>query len=250
MVSICVPTYEMKGRGVEFLSQLLDSLTNQTNQAFEVVISDDSTNCDIEMFVRNSNYPFAIQYYKNSSEKKSASININNAIRHAKYDIIKPLFQDDWVVNDRMVELLSSAQKPWGAFGWRQSDREGEQYPYWHYLLPIGKNTIGCPSGVFFRKHPAILFDENLIQLMDTDLYYTLRKTYGQPQFISEVCYISRVWDGSVSKTQVDLKLHLSELRYLQFKYRRADLVSKYWILIIYTRLRKKLVEIKRAIVG
>lgn len=250
MVSICIPTYEMKGRGVEFLKQLLDSLINQTNQNFEVVVSDDSANNDIELFVKNSNYTFSIQYHKNSSEKKSASININNAIQYTKYDIIKPLFQDDWVINDRMVELIINTKKPWGALGWRQSDGNKDRFPRWHHLLPIGKNTIGCPSGLFFRKHPAIQFDENLIQLMDTDLYYTLRMAYGRPKFIKEVCYVSRVWDGSVSKTQVDRALHISELQYLQFKYRRFDLVRKYQIIIIITEIRRRLVELKRAIVG
>ena len=103
MVSICIPTYEMKGKGVEHLKQLLDSLCNQTYRRFEVVISDDSKDDVIRDFLAGADYKLDIHYLKHDSDKKSASANINHAIRHAKYPIIKPIFQDDWIINDKMV---------------------------------------------------------------------------------------------------------------------------------------------------
>ena len=44
MVSILIPTYEMAGRSVEMLHDLLNSLDDQTYKQYEVIISDDSDN--------------------------------------------------------------------------------------------------------------------------------------------------------------------------------------------------------------
>ena len=37
-ISVCIPTYEFKGEGVKFLSELFDSLKKQTFQDFDIVI--------------------------------------------------------------------------------------------------------------------------------------------------------------------------------------------------------------------
>ena len=41
-ITVCIPTYEYKGRGVEFLAELFDSLERQTFTDFDIVISDHS----------------------------------------------------------------------------------------------------------------------------------------------------------------------------------------------------------------
>ena len=41
-ISICIPTYEFKGDGVKYLSELLDSLRKQTFKNFDIVVSDHS----------------------------------------------------------------------------------------------------------------------------------------------------------------------------------------------------------------
>lgn len=248
MISICVPVYEMKGRGVEHLKQLLDSLCNQTYRRFEVVISDDSKDDAIRDFLATADYNFEIKYLKHDSEKKSASANINNAIRHAKYPIIKPIFQDDWIINDKMLAKVMGAKGKWGAMGWKQSDKPKEYTPRWTDNILIGVNKIGCPTGIYFEKRDDLLFDENLINLMDVDLYSRLYKAYGVPYYINEASFVSRVWDGSVSKTQVNADLHYKELRYLEEKFNRNDLVKKFDQRLKILKLRSKLVEIKRFI--
>ena len=47
-VSICIPTYEMKGFGANYLDHSLSVLEKQTYQNFEVIISDHSTTPLIE----------------------------------------------------------------------------------------------------------------------------------------------------------------------------------------------------------
>ena len=41
-MSIAIPTYEVKGRGVEFLNDLFRTIEIQTFKDFEVVVSDHS----------------------------------------------------------------------------------------------------------------------------------------------------------------------------------------------------------------
>lgn len=248
MVSICVPVYEKNGRGVDQLRQLLDSLCNQTYRRFEVVISDDSKGDAVRDFLASTGYKLDINYLRLGSERKSASANINNAIRHAKYPIIKPIFQDDRIINDKMIAKVMGAKGKWGAMGWKQSDKPKEYIPRWTNNILTGANKIGCPTGVFFEKRDDLLFDENLVNLMDVDLYYRLFQAYGIPYYVSESCFVSSGFDGVGFNTQVDLDNHYKELRYLEEKFNRNDLVKKFDHRVKLLKIRKTLVDIKRAI--
>ena len=41
-ISVCIPTYEFKGHGVKYLTEVFSSLKNQTFQDFDIVVSDHS----------------------------------------------------------------------------------------------------------------------------------------------------------------------------------------------------------------
>ena len=41
-ISVCIPTYEFRGEGVRYLTEIFDGLRKQTFQDFEIVISDHS----------------------------------------------------------------------------------------------------------------------------------------------------------------------------------------------------------------
>jgi Glycosyltransferases involved in cell wall biogenesis len=248
MISICVAPTSQVNLEIEYLKQLLDSLSNQTYRRFEIVISDHRKDDTISRFLAEANYKLDINYLKHDSDKKSASDNINHAIRHAKYPIIKPIFQDDWIINDKMLAKIMGARGKWGAMGWKQSDKPKGCLPKWTNNILIGVNKIGCPTGIFFEKRDDLLFDETLVNLMDVDLYYRLYQVYGVPYYINEPCFVSRGWDGSGSKTQVNADLHYNELRYLEEKFNRNDLVKKFDQRVRLLKIRKTLVDIKRAI--
>lgn len=88
MISICIPVYEMCGRGVEMLSELIDSIRTQTFTDYEIVISDGSKGTEIGAYCFR-------ERLDRVHGKSGAAANLNNAIDHAKGDIIKPMFQDD-----------------------------------------------------------------------------------------------------------------------------------------------------------
>jgi len=248
MVSICVASTNQVELNIGYLKQLLDSLCNQTYRRFEVVISDDSKDDVIRDFLAGADYKLDIHYLKHDSGKKSASANINHAIRHAKYPIIKPIVQDDWIINDKMVAKIMGAKGKWGAMGWKQSDKPKVFTPKWTNNILIGVNKIGCPTGIFFEKRDDLLFDENLVNLMDVDLYYRLYQAYGIPYYINEPCFLSRVWGGSSSMTQVNTDLHYNELRYMERKFNRSDLVKKFDRRVKLLKISKPFVDIKRLV--
>ena len=96
--SVAIPTYEMNGKGVEYLNFSLSMLKRQSFQDFEVVISDNSKDDNIKILCEKwSNY-LDIKYFNNDINKlDNPSANINNAMKNCTGDYIKILFLDDFL---------------------------------------------------------------------------------------------------------------------------------------------------------
>ena len=86
MISVCIPTYEMNGMGVEYLEYSFNILYSQTYTNFEIIISDHSTSDDIKDLCEQWGQVLNIQYFKNEYKRGISSANINNAIN--RYNII------------------------------------------------------------------------------------------------------------------------------------------------------------------
>jgi glycosyltransferase involved in cell wall biosynthesis len=129
-ISVCVPCYEMHGRGNEFLNTLIDSVCSQTHTDWEIIVSDDSKCSTLSTLcvMRDTYEPKKIKYIRNDSVKKCSSINVNNAICHATGDIIKPIFQDDFINLPTCFEEINNAVAAgalWGATGFVHTDVYG-----------------------------------------------------------------------------------------------------------------------------
>ena len=61
LVSICIPCYEMNGKGVEFLNYSFEILKNQSYKNFEIIISDNSKSDVIENLCKNWNDKLNLQ---------------------------------------------------------------------------------------------------------------------------------------------------------------------------------------------
>jgi glycosyltransferase involved in cell wall biosynthesis len=61
-ISVCIPSYEANGKGVQFLSKNIESILSQTYENIEIIISDHSKNNDIEIYVSSLNNP-KIKYF-------------------------------------------------------------------------------------------------------------------------------------------------------------------------------------------
>jgi glycosyltransferase involved in cell wall biosynthesis len=232
LVSICIPVYEMHGKGVPFLRDLLTSVKKQLYKNIEVVISDHSVNDEIEKWIggaRRELYEKGIKllYFKFELRRGNSSANMNNAIKHATGDIIKPIFQDDYfcdleVIGDIVEEFEKDKSKHWGMTPFIHTDETlskyyGDQNPRYNRTILIGNNTLGCPSCLFFKKDsPPVQFDENLIWLMDCELYHNLFTRYGKPIIMKNIRVAIRVWSQSVSKEVSDVIKKVEEIYVLK----------------------------------
>jgi len=204
-ISICIPTYEYHGKGVKYLTELLDTITTQTFKDFDIVISDQSKNSDIKDLI-NTYSDLAITYIKNSDGGNSIS-NTNNAVRHATGKIIKIIFQDDLFVSNNALEKINSAFDyngcKWLVSGCNHT-LDGKIFnrnhiPMWNSRMLYGVNTIGAPSVLSFINENVKEFDANIITLMDCEYYYQLHKEYGLPYALNDIQIGIRGCEASVS---------------------------------------------------
>lgn len=103
ILSVCIPTYEMKNLGVNFLEHSFKILEKQTFKDFDIIISDHSVNSEIKKLCDKYKTNLDIKYFKNTYYRGNLSKNINNAIKNTKNKLIKVLFQDDFLDRKSVV---------------------------------------------------------------------------------------------------------------------------------------------------
>lgn len=184
-VSICIPTYN----NVDEVERLLRSVFAQTYSDFEVHISDDSTNQEIEELIK-SKYPQVD--YRHNKKPYGHIFNWNEAIRMSRGEYIKIMFSDDWFTTENslasFVQMLDDNPDADFAFsGSRQVKLESgdwydrhaeEQFPEQlrkdYRLLFLG-NQVGAPSAVMYRRRDNVaLFDEQSNWASDMFLYFDI----------------------------------------------------------------------------
>lgn len=237
--SIAIPTYEMRGNGVDFLEFSFQKIHTQSFKDFEVIISDHSINQDIQILCNKWSNRMNIQYYKNDSKRGSSSSNINNAVSKCKGEWVKILFQDDFLFEyDSLEKIYNHINKnpniSWIATACEHSN-DGLNfyrpfYPKWNEDIQYGNNTLSSPSVISFKNkfEDNILFDENLIWLMDVDFYKRMYDLYGEPAYISDINVVNRTWGSRLSDT-IDDSLKNNELKFLVKKYKDMEDKSEFY---------------------
>ncbi len=252
LVNICIPTYEMHALGKEFLKKSFDVLCTQTFKDFEIIISDHSQNNDIkdlcEEYVRLLN----IKYYKNTEKIGNSSANINNAIKKATGQIIKILFQDDFLYSktslEDIVKNFDLQKDHWLVTACTQT-KDGVNYilpfyPHYNDKIHIGRNTISSPSVLTIKREGCVFFDENLIQRMDCDYYKRCYDSFGQPKILNTINVVNRIGPHQITNTRITEKLREREYQYLLKKYNEIDR-RKY---VFLKKIKNRLIEIKKKI--
>ena len=95
---------------------------------------------------------------------------------------------------------------------------------YWNYMVPRwndstyrGVNTISSPSVLSFRRDTNIRFDDNLVMLMDCEIYHNFYTNYGLPVIVTETLVTNRLHDNQIS---TNYKLNINdEINYVKKKY-------------------------------
>lgn len=224
MISICIPTYEMNDKGVEYLEYSFNILYHQTYKNFEIVISDHSINDDVKDLCEQWSQVLNINYFRNEIKRGNSSANINNAIKQAKGNIIKILFQDDFLYDEYSLEKqLEHFKNTWLVTACCHYDGNSVTkpfYPQYHNQIHYGQNTISSPSVLMFHKEDLIEFDENLIWLMDVDYYKRLYDKFGYPSICNYISIVNREHQNQVTNTLATEEIKQNELNYIKQKYK------------------------------
>jgi glycosyltransferase involved in cell wall biosynthesis len=224
-ISICIPTYEMHGLGVKYLAESFEILKNQTFKNFDVTVSDHSKNNDIKILCEKYQKDLRINYFKNEEKRGNSSANLNNAIKNADGEIIKILFQDDFLFHENSLLEISSnfdtTRDSWLITGCEHFDNEKyyrEFYPKYNKYIHLGINTISSPSVLSIKNENPILFDENLIWLMDVDYYKKCYRKFGPPKILNTINVVNRTGNHQVSNSTINAIIKLKETLYTLFK--------------------------------
>jgi hypothetical protein len=208
--SIAIPTYEMSGKGVEFLEYNFIKFSTQSFKDFEVVISDHSLNDTIYNLCKKWENKLDIKYIKNKEKRGSSSANINNALQNCSGKWIKILFQDDYLYDydslEDIYKFINENNPNWIATACEHSN-DGINcyrpfYPKWNDKLILGNNSISSPSVITIKNNKdGIFFNEDLIWLMDVEFYQRKYNLYGEPSYLNEINVVNRTWGNRLSDT-------------------------------------------------
>lgn len=195
LVSIVLPTYEMVGEGSFFFEKNLIKMLDQTYKNFELVVTDHSVDSSIEDICSKYSNKLNINYIRNDKKRGSSSANMNNGIIHCKGDIIKLLMQDDYFYDNKSLENIvkifnENENINWLISGCVYGDKKGNVMgsliPYYTDNIINGENRIGPPCVVTIKNETPLLFNENLIWMMDCDYYKRLFDKYGDPFILND----------------------------------------------------------------
>ena len=211
-ISIAIPTWEVNGRGSEYLNDLLRTIEIQTFKDFEVCISDHSVDNELLKELKQFEDKFKIVYSKNESDRGNGPANTNKAIELCSGDIIKVMFQDDFFYDDEALEKIHSefeqSDSMWLVNGCNHTKDDGhnfywEMYPKWNDKIIEGVNSISSPSVLSMRKEcfEKVRFDEKLVMMMDCDCYYNLKTNFGDPIYLEDILISNRVHGNQISST-------------------------------------------------
>jgi glycosyltransferase involved in cell wall biosynthesis len=202
----------MNNLGATFLHFNLSKILFQTYDNIEVIISDHSKDDSILNICKDfSGRGLEILHIRNENMIGNSSANLNEAIKLAKGDIIKVIFQDDFLYHDRSIEDIVKVYQKDDSIKWLVTSccHTENGSTYYNYMDPEytenildGNNRISSPSVLsFVNSEDKLLFDTDFVWLMDCDYYYRMYQKYGKPYYLKSTNVVNRHWGGQLTKT-------------------------------------------------
>lgn len=219
-LSVAIPVHNMQG-GEDFLRQSLRMLSLQTFKDFEVVISDNSDDDRLIKVCRE--FDLNIKYFKNPI--KGMAPNTNEAMEQCTGELIKILYQDDYLADVTSLQEIVTAFDPndrWLVAGCAHTtdgiEWQRPHYPRYNNEMIKGENTIGSPSVLTVRNDGHLKFDDTMTWLLDADLYRRYYDKHGEPKILRSINVIIR--QGSHQMTNIlTNEQKLAEHNYMDEKY-------------------------------
>jgi glycosyltransferase involved in cell wall biosynthesis len=255
-ISICIPAYK---RAV-FLKRLLDSIAIQSFRDFEVILTDDSPDMEVQDLSRLYQERFPLAYRRNEPALGTPE-NWNEAIRRAKGDWIKLMHDDDWFADAESLGHFATAvvADPKATFFFSayrnihlDEDRAEEVFidrPWYRRLLKnpatlFSRNMIGPPSVVLHRRDNALGYDKTIKWVVDID-FYIRSLAESKPVYIDRVLVNVGIGDEQVTRDCFRRRpIEIPENFHLLNKTGLANL-KNIWVYDAWWRLMRNL-EIRR----
>jgi hypothetical protein len=140
--------------------------------------------------------------------------------------LIKILFQDDFLYSSTSLEETVQAfdlEKDMWLVTACEHTIDGTTfirpfYPTYNHNIHRGKNTISSPSVMTIKNDHPLLFDENLLWLMDVDYYKRCYERFGKPKILNTITVVNRVGDHQVSNDKIPDVLNPKETKWMRLK--------------------------------
>ncbi len=235
LISVCIPTSEMKGKGAGFLRHNFEILLTQTFKDFEVVVTDNSRDQAIAEVCAAYKDRLDIRYYHNRRDI-GMSANANKVMKLATGKLIKIIFLDDYLYDKDALQNIAAAfdlEKDHWLMTACEHSRDGITnfwpfYPKFHDQIHLGDNSLSSPSVMTIRNKGHLNFDKHLKWLMDCDFYKRYSLKFGPPKILNTITVVNRLGDHQTTNTAANKKVRGDEYRYILKKYREKALLKTY----------------------
>ena len=242
-VSVCIPVRN----GGDFLPRAVDSVLQQSFDDYELIIVDNcSTDGTVKWIEDKLQAAPKIRFYRNATNLGLVG-NFNTCLAYAKGEYVKFLCADDLLLPEsvrRMSDALNADPSVVLVTGGRKLiDESGatittQRYAAKNVRLPgaevinrciFGKNYIGEPSAVMFRRNAAQRgFQESLPHLMDLEMWFYLLEQGPMVSLADEVCAV-RQYTGQMSQQNIKSGALIDDNVRLFDAYRDKPYIQNTW---------------------
>jgi glycosyltransferase involved in cell wall biosynthesis len=180
--SIVIPAYNQ----LPLLQQAIDSVLQQEWTDYEIIVTDDSTNDDIQQYI-NRLGDDRIRYFRHQPQQ-SAADNWNNGLQQTTGQYLILMHHDERMKSPAYLQHLSWKMPQYDVVVSRvevtiNDQLQQRRFPKWvcscfvqHPAFLFFMNTIGPCACITFRRELLQPFNTRLRWMVDTEWYYRMLK--------------------------------------------------------------------------
>jgi glycosyltransferase involved in cell wall biosynthesis len=204
VISVCIPVHIVHPNQLDYLKEAIHSVWQQEGVAIEICISDDTGDPRIaEICSTYTRHGAEIRYHR-AKPGIGLAANINSAVSMARGDMVKILFQDDYLNQAKVLKgnarRLKFSKSKWLVTGTLHLDQTSGEFlkpmlPSLNKNFLDGVNTFSSPSVAIFYRECFVPFDTRLSYLVDCEWYFRMIHNFGSPVLRKSLDIVNRLHD-------------------------------------------------------
>lgn len=223
-IDVCIPVHDPLNVQSRFLDFLLFTISTQTVLPARVLLTANHKIKNLTDYKRQYDSKFELYFELNSTT--GISENLNHVVSLASNEIVKILFQDDFLIYsshfEELIKVFSDHEERWSCSPSKNYSEHEMRYtketiPIMSHLLKYGNNSIGSPSVIALRRESWLDADTNLKWMLDCDLYLCMLEKHGNPFITQKFAIASRIHSNQA--TNWSSIFHETELEYMKNKH-------------------------------